>query len=128
MIFFLSFEVFSSSKLALKQTSKQTLKFFHDVLQTILFINTDMNRKSFRDYLKENAMGEDEITRRANELGNIYRGGKPTTKTIVINGIPIQFTVPVKPAKKKRPPGSVDVTYTAGTPNPRKGKGRRDQS
>lgn len=73
-------------------------------------------------------MGEDEITRRANELGNIYRGGKPTTKTIVINGIPIQFTVPVKPAKKKRPPGSVDVTYTAGTPNPRKGKGRRDQS
>ena len=74
-------------------------------------------------------MGGDEITRRANELGNIYRGGTPTTKTIVINGVPIKFTVPVKPEKKKkRPPGSVDVTYTAGTPNPRKGKGRRDQS
>lgn len=57
-----------------------------------------MDIKSFKEYLEES---QDEISRRANELSRIIRGGTPTTRTLRINGRTVDFTVPVKPPKRR---------------------------
>lgn len=78
-----------------------------------------MDIKSFKEYLNESG---DEIERLANQLSRIIRGGTPKTRTLRINGRPVELTVPVKPEKRR--PGVQDSDKSSTGKPPKKG-GRR---